>query len=152
MATMHDGRDLIEEAFAAGADVYLVKPHGFMELFKRLKETGSDMSELRRLIIDQFGPRPFKGPSQRAAPSPAPGQPDAPAPEPDSAPSPRPKRIKNRSRRLRGFRERDRIEPLTSSPDPFSNVEKGRKSPSPSWRGVGVRFSSAFQKPSQGSQ
>lgn len=61
MATMHDGRDLIEEAFAAGVDVYLVKPHGFMELFKRLKENASDIAELRRLIIDQYGPRPFKG-------------------------------------------------------------------------------------------
>ncbi|MCC7209534.1 MAG: DUF2142 domain-containing protein [Anaerolineae bacterium] len=30
---------------------------------------------------------------------------------------------------------------LTSSPDPFSNVEKGRESPSPDWTGVGVRFS-----------
>lgn len=69
MATMHDGRDLIEEAFAAGVDVYLVKPHGFMELFKRLKESASDVGGLRRLIIDQYGPRPFKG----SGPLPAPG-------------------------------------------------------------------------------
>ncbi|MCC7207137.1 MAG: response regulator [Anaerolineae bacterium] len=68
MATMHDGRDLIEEAFAAGVDVYLVKPHGFMELFKRLKESASDMGALRRLIIDQYGPRPFKGSGPLTAP------------------------------------------------------------------------------------
>jgi DNA-binding response OmpR family regulator len=61
MATMHDDRPLIEEAFARGIDVFLVKPHGFMELYRRLQEVDSNTSLLRRLIIDQYGPRPYKG-------------------------------------------------------------------------------------------
>jgi len=65
MATMHDDRPLIDEAFAAGVDVFLVKPHGFMELYRRLKGVDSDATSLRRLIIDQYGPRPYKGPDRR---------------------------------------------------------------------------------------
>ncbi len=65
MATMHDDRHLIDEAFAAGVDVFLVKPHGFMELYQRLKEVEADASSLRRLIIDQYGPRPYKGQDRR---------------------------------------------------------------------------------------
>src|SRR5512141_2126911 len=42
MATMHDDRAIIDQAFAAGADVFLVKPHGFMELYRRLKEVDSN--------------------------------------------------------------------------------------------------------------
>jgi len=38
MATMHDDRTLIDQAFVAGVDVFLVKPHGFMELYRRLQE------------------------------------------------------------------------------------------------------------------
>ncbi len=64
MATMHDDRSLIDEAFLKGADVFLVKPHGFMELYRRLKEVDSNTSVLRRLIIDQYGPRPYKGTGQ----------------------------------------------------------------------------------------
>lgn len=61
MATMHDHRELIDEAFCAGIDVFLVKPHGFMELFRRLQETGAGATDnLRRIIIDQYGPRPYK--------------------------------------------------------------------------------------------
>lgn len=99
MATMHDGRDLIEEAFAAGVDVYLVKPHGFMELFKRLKETASDVNALRRLVIDQYGPRPFKGLAESSASSvppapPAPPEPVPPTPaagpKPDAPAAPKP--------------------------------------------------------------
>ncbi|MBE2196350.1 MAG: response regulator [Anaerolinea sp.] len=62
MATMHDDRDLIDRAFVAGIDVFLVKPHGFMELYKRLQEVDSDASLLRRMVIDQYGPRPYRGP------------------------------------------------------------------------------------------
>jgi CheY-like chemotaxis protein len=61
MATMHDDRPLIDQAFTLGIDVFLVKPHGFMELYRRLKEVDLDTSLLRRLIIDQYGPRPYKG-------------------------------------------------------------------------------------------
>lgn len=62
MATMHDERSLMEQAFETGCDVFLVKPHGFMELYKRLKATppgGEGTHE--QLIIDQYGPRPYRG-------------------------------------------------------------------------------------------
>jgi DNA-binding response OmpR family regulator len=54
MATMLDERPLMAKAFENGCDVFLVKPHGFMELFRRLQAPdvpGED--KLRRLIIDQ---------------------------------------------------------------------------------------------------
>jgi len=62
IATMYDAFSLMEEAFGKGCNVFLVKPHGFMELYKRL--TSTDMGEMRktqRLVIDQYGPREFKG-------------------------------------------------------------------------------------------
>lgn len=61
IATMLDERSMIEEAFRQGCHVFLVKPHGFMELYQRL--AASDASVLRdgpRLVIDQYGPRVFK--------------------------------------------------------------------------------------------
>jgi CheY-like chemotaxis protein len=61
IATMYDSHNLMREAFSKGCNVFLVKPHGFMELFKRL--TTTDMSELcatKCLVIDQYGPRVFK--------------------------------------------------------------------------------------------
>src|SRR5450432_228280 len=67
MATMHDDRTLIDQAFAAGVDVFLVKPHGFMELYRRLKEVDANTDLLRNVIIDQYGPRPYKGAEKRAA-------------------------------------------------------------------------------------
>jgi len=61
IATMHDERSLMQSAFDKGCDVFLVKPHGFMELFKRLTTEGSaGLHSNRPLIIDQFGPRPFE--------------------------------------------------------------------------------------------
>jgi CheY-like chemotaxis protein len=62
MATMLDERALMAKAFDNGCDVFLVKPHGFMELFRRLQmpaPPGED--NLKRLIIDQYGPRPYRG-------------------------------------------------------------------------------------------
>ena len=60
IATMHDERSLMQSAFDKGCDVFLVKPHGFMELFKRLTSEGSEgLRANRPLVIDQFGPRPF---------------------------------------------------------------------------------------------
>jgi DNA-binding response OmpR family regulator len=62
MATMLDERSLMAKAFENGCDVFLVKPHGFMELFRRIQmpsEGGED--PLKRLIIDQYGPRPYRG-------------------------------------------------------------------------------------------
>jgi DNA-binding response OmpR family regulator len=61
MATMLDDRPLIEQAFKNGCDVFLVKPHGFMELFKRLQKLGTEPELLSQLIIDNLGVRPFKG-------------------------------------------------------------------------------------------
>ncbi|MEO8611356.1 MAG: response regulator [Chloroflexota bacterium] len=61
IATMYDERSMMEEAFANGCNVFLVKPHGFMELFQRLLTT--DIEELcaaPSTIIDQYGPRLFK--------------------------------------------------------------------------------------------
>jgi CheY-like chemotaxis protein len=61
IATMYDERSMMEEAFEKGCNVFLVKPHGFMELFQRLLTT--DIDTLRagpNTIIDQYGPRLFK--------------------------------------------------------------------------------------------
>ncbi len=61
VASMYDERTTIDKAFAAGCNVYLVKPHGFMELYKRLSQ--SELSALcadQPLVIDQYGPRLFK--------------------------------------------------------------------------------------------
>jgi DNA-binding NarL/FixJ family response regulator len=61
IATMYDERSMMEEAFAKGCNVFLVKPHGFMELFQRLIST--DVEVLRAApstIIDQYGPRLYK--------------------------------------------------------------------------------------------
>lgn len=62
MATMHDHRTLIDEAFAVGGDIFLVKPHGFMELYKRIPTVAAngDDSCLRNWIIDSYGPRQRK--------------------------------------------------------------------------------------------
>jgi DNA-binding response OmpR family regulator len=60
MATMLDERPLMIRAFENGCDVFLVKPHGFMELFRRLQDPSGE-DKLKRLIIDQYGPRPFRG-------------------------------------------------------------------------------------------
>lgn len=61
VASMYDERTTIDQAFAAGCNVYLVKPHGFMELYKRLIQ--SELAALCAeppLVIDQYGPRLFK--------------------------------------------------------------------------------------------
>ncbi len=61
VATMHDEISMIESVFERGGNVFLVKPHGFMELFKRL--TTTDLKTLCAAgcqVIDQYGPRPFE--------------------------------------------------------------------------------------------
>jgi CheY-like chemotaxis protein len=61
MATVNDHRELIDEAFASGANIFLVKPHGFMELFKRLCERPINPALFgRRMIVDQYGERPYR--------------------------------------------------------------------------------------------
>ncbi|MFN7209445.1 MAG: response regulator [Aggregatilineales bacterium] len=67
MATMHDHRELIDEAFGIGTDIFLVKPHGFMELFRRVQEAEGNYESLRRLIMDQYGPRPYRGAATKRA-------------------------------------------------------------------------------------
>lgn len=60
VATMYDERSLMDASFQKGSNAYLVKPHGFMELFKRI--TTMDLNQLREsgpIVIDQYGPRPF---------------------------------------------------------------------------------------------
>lgn len=61
MATMLDERALMAQAFENGCNVFLVKPHGFMELFRHLQEKGPDPDKLDRLVIDQYGLRPYRG-------------------------------------------------------------------------------------------
>ncbi|MBN1967120.1 MAG: response regulator [Anaerolineae bacterium] len=61
VATMWDEPSMIEQAFACGCDVFLVKPHGFMEMFMRLKGLPETRDQLTRLLIDQYGPRPYLG-------------------------------------------------------------------------------------------
>ena len=62
VATMHDDRSSNGECIPhADAMSFLVKPHGFMDLFKRLTRRWqqSPTHQNRPLVIDQFGPRPF---------------------------------------------------------------------------------------------
>jgi two-component system cell cycle response regulator CtrA len=59
VATMRDEPSLIAQAFENGCDVFLVKPHGFMELYKRLKGLPESREQLLGLIMDQYGPRPY---------------------------------------------------------------------------------------------
>jgi CheY-like chemotaxis protein len=61
MATMLDERALMAQAFENGCNVFLVKPHGFMELFRRIMQSGIESDDLNRMIIDQYGPRPYRG-------------------------------------------------------------------------------------------
>jgi two-component system, NarL family, response regulator FusR len=60
VATMHDQRSLMQSVFDSGGNCFLVKPHGFMELFKRV--TTIELATLREgacTVIDQYGPRDF---------------------------------------------------------------------------------------------
>jgi CheY-like chemotaxis protein len=61
VATMHDERSLMQSAFERGCDVFLVKPHGFMDLYKRLATEGAaSLHAERPLVIDQYGQRRFE--------------------------------------------------------------------------------------------
>ena len=64
MATMHDERSMMQEAFAEGCTGFMVKPHGFMELYKRIKDVTTDravLNTLDNLIFDQHGIREWRG-------------------------------------------------------------------------------------------
>lgn len=63
MATMFDERSMIREAFELGCDAFLVKPHGFMELFQLVSKalmTEGHLACLDGLIFDQYGRRSFR--------------------------------------------------------------------------------------------
>lgn len=60
VATMHDERTLMESAFQKGCNIFLVKPHGLIELYNRVTKRG--LEQIKRdghLVIDQYGPRKF---------------------------------------------------------------------------------------------
>lgn len=61
VATVHDDFSLIESVFRKGGNVFVVKPHGFMELYKRLMT--ADLDALRQgacMVIDQYGARAYQ--------------------------------------------------------------------------------------------
>ena len=61
IATMHDERRLMESAFEKGCNLFLVKPHGFMELFQLLTQNELKTLSTRPVhVLDQFGLRPFR--------------------------------------------------------------------------------------------
>ncbi len=61
MATMHDSPQVIRSAFEKGCNIFIVKPHGFMQLFKLLSDEDTTLSaNATFLLIDQYGPRPFE--------------------------------------------------------------------------------------------
>ncbi|RMG83891.1 MAG: response regulator [Chloroflexi bacterium] len=58
VATMHDEPSLMNSAFQRGCDIFLVKPHGFMELFKQLQAKGADgLRKEGHQVIDIHGMR-----------------------------------------------------------------------------------------------
>jgi len=65
VATMMDDHSVMDDSFKVGCNAFLVKPHGFMELYKRLTNTEVDiMKTWPQVIIDQFGPRLYKTTTQ----------------------------------------------------------------------------------------
>lgn len=60
VATMWDEPAMIAEAFTAGCNVFLVKPHGFMTLYQHLKDLTTNRAALERVVIDQYGMRPYR--------------------------------------------------------------------------------------------
>jgi CheY-like chemotaxis protein len=64
MATMYDEPGMIRKSFEAGCTAYIVKPHGFMEVFKLIRGVADDPScleQLDGLIFDQYGQRAWRG-------------------------------------------------------------------------------------------
>ena len=63
MATMYDQRSMIREAFETGCNAFLVKPHGFMEIYKLVSSAlakEGNLDCLDNLIFDQYGRRSNK--------------------------------------------------------------------------------------------
>lgn len=62
MATVLDDPQTIDDAFASGVNMFLVKPNGFIELYNQLKLTMNMQTLLdQRVIIDAYGPRRYRG-------------------------------------------------------------------------------------------
>ncbi len=64
MATMYDERSMMRDAFKAGCTAFLVKPHGFMDLFKMIEkvvEEPSCLDNLEGKVFDQQGTRDWRG-------------------------------------------------------------------------------------------
>lgn len=60
IATMYDDHSLMESAFAKGGNIYMVKPHGFMDLHKQLTTVGiPKMRAMGPIVYDRHGMRPF---------------------------------------------------------------------------------------------
>jgi DNA-binding response OmpR family regulator len=60
VATMHDERELIQTAFNRGCDIFVVKPYGCVELYKRITSIGNgDLRQGTPILIDQYGLRQF---------------------------------------------------------------------------------------------
>lgn len=60
IATMHDERSLMQSAFSKGCNLFVVKPHGIVELFQLL--TQNQLPALLKRpaqVIDQYGLRQF---------------------------------------------------------------------------------------------
>jgi len=61
MFTVNDEPALIESAFAAGANMIIVKPYGFMELYRALKDPNSKILECSDCqVIDVHGIRQYR--------------------------------------------------------------------------------------------
>lgn len=68
MATVYDDAVLIERAFKAGVDIFMVKPNGFIELYKHLSANRADEQFFQQhWIADAAGLRPYRGKTPVAA-------------------------------------------------------------------------------------
>lgn len=66
VATMHDEASLMDSVFHKGGNVYLVKPHGFMDVYKRLTTVGvGQMRQDPPLIYDRHGMRRYQQAQRR---------------------------------------------------------------------------------------
>ncbi len=60
VATMHDEASLMDSVFQKGGNCFIVKPHGFMDLYKRLTSAGiAQMRNEGPLIYDRHGLRQY---------------------------------------------------------------------------------------------
>lgn len=61
IATMHDEPSLIKSSMDKGCNLFLVKPHGFMDMFKLLTQNEiSTLVSRTPHVLDQHGLRPYR--------------------------------------------------------------------------------------------